>query len=200
MSGSARIQSTDAVGLLAGALRRFAEENSTALIDLELELNRALQWVHEERRDYWADQVRRAWEKIDQARQELDRCLANAVADQRPSCHEERKALERAKRRLRFTEEKVEAVRRWTHTTDRESLQFRVASGQLSGWLQAEFPQALASLGRMANALESYVAGAGPAGASPPEAGPQEVPPAAEAPASQPGAAGPAAGQGGAPA
>jgi hypothetical protein len=187
MSGSARIQSIDAVGLLAGALRRFAEESSTALIDLELELNRALQWIREDRRDYWADQVRRAWEKIDQARQELDRCLATAVADQRPSCYEERKALERAKRRLRLAEEKVAAVRRWTHTADRESLQFRVALGQLSGWLQADFPQAITSLGRMTNALETYVAGAGPAGASPPEAPSPESPAPAETPAAESG-------------
>ena len=197
MSGSARIQSIDAVGLLASALRRFAEESSTALIDLDLELNRALQWIREDRRDYWADQVRRAWEKIDQARMELDRCLMMAVGDQRPSCYEERKAVERAKRRLRLAEEKVEAVRRWTHTADRETLQFRVASGQLSGWLQADFPQAIASLGRMTNALESYVAGAGPAGASPPEAAPQESPPPAETAAAEPGVAGQPAAEGG---
>lgn len=195
MSGSARIQSIDAVGLLAGALRRFAEESSTALIDLDLELNRALQWIREDRRDYWADQVRRAWEKIDEARHELDRCVATAVADQRPTCYEERKALERAKRRLRLAEEKVEAVRRWTHTADRESLHFRVASGQFSGWLQADFPQAITALGRMTNALESYVAGAGPAGASPPETAPQESPAPAEAPAAEPGQ--PAAAEGG---
>ena len=196
MSGSARIQSIDAVGLLARAMHRFAEETATAQIDLDMELNRALQWIHEDRRDYWADQVRRAWEKINEARQELDRSMANAIAGQRPTCHEERKALERAKRRLRLAEEKVEAVRRWTHTADRESLQFRVASGQLSGWLQADFPQAKAALERMTNALESYVAGAGPAGASPPETAPEETPP--ETPPAQPGAAGQPAAEGGA--
>lgn len=182
MSGSARIQSIDAVAMLGAALRRFAEESSAALIDLDMEVNRALEWVRVDRRDYWANEVRRAWEKIDEARKELDRCLMMSVADQRPTCYEERKALDRAKRRLRVAEEKAEIVRRWIHTTERESLQFRVASGQLSGWLQTELPQALAGLGRMTNALESYVAGGGPAAASPPEAGaePAAAEPAAE--------------------
>jgi len=164
----ARIQTIDAVAMMEAALRRFEEEAGKAIIDLDMEVNRAMQWVQSERRDYWEGQVRRAWEMIEQARAELDRCLRNAVAGQRPSGHEERKALDRAKRRLRLAEEKVEVVRRWSHTCDRESLHYRVTAGQLAGWLQVDLPQALAVLGRMQTALESYVAGAGPASASPP--------------------------------
>lgn len=167
MSGSARIQTIDAVTMLAAALRRFGEEAGIAIIDLDLEVNRALDWIQHERRDYWDTQVRRAWERIDEARADLDRCLRMAVADQRPSCYEERKALDRAKRRLRTAEEKVETVRRWTHTSDRETLHYRVSAGQLSGWLQAELPQALAVLERMQAALEAYLSGAAPAAASP---------------------------------
>jgi len=167
--GFARVQTIDAVAMLAAALRKFGEEAGTAIIDLDLEVNRALDWVQNDRRDYWETQVRRAWERIDEARQELDRCLRNAVADQRPSCYEERKAMERAKRRLRTAEEKVETVRRWSHTCDRETLHFRVSAGQLSGWLQAELPQSVAQLERMQNALEAYVTGPAPAAASAPE-------------------------------
>jgi hypothetical protein len=168
VSGSARIQTIDAVAMMAAALRRFAEESNIALIDLDLEVNRALEWVQHERRDYWEGQVRRAWEQIDAARAELDRCMRNAVAGQRPSCYEERKALDRAKRRLRTCEEKVEAVRRWSHTVDRESLHYRVGAGQLSGWLQTDLAQCLALLERMQNALEAYVTGPSPAAASAP--------------------------------
>jgi hypothetical protein len=164
MSGSARIQTIDAVALLANALRQFGEDANVALIDLDLEMNRALDWIQRERRDYWEAQVRRAWEQINEARAELDRCLRNVVAGQRPSGYEERKALERAKLRLRKAEEKIEIVRRWAHTADRESLHYRVSAGQLSSWIQVDLPQALATLDRMRNALESYVAGAIPTG------------------------------------
>ena len=166
MSGSARIQTIDAVALLAAALRQFGEESGTALIDLDMEVNRAMEWIQHERRDYWENQVRLAWEKIDEARAELERCMRNAVAGQRPSCYEEKKALDRAKRRQRVAEEKVEMVRRWSHTADRESLHYRVAGGQLAGWLQAELPQAIAVLERMQTALEAYVSGPAPAGGS----------------------------------
>jgi exonuclease VII large subunit len=166
VSGSARIQTIDAVALLAAALRQFGEESGTALIDLDMEVNRAMEWIQHERRDYWENQVRRAWEQIDEARAELERCMRNAVAGQRPSCYEEKKALDRAKRRQRVAEEKVEAVRRWSHTADRESLHYRVAGGQFSGWLQAELPQAVAVLERMQTALEAYVSGPAPAGGS----------------------------------
>lgn len=178
---------------MAAALRRFAEEANVALIDLDMEVNRALEWIQHERRDYWEGQVRRAWEQIDAARAELDRCMRNAVAGQRPSCYEERKALDRAKRRLRVCEEKVEVVRRWSQTADRESLHYRVGAGQLSGWVQADLPQAIVALERMQNALEAYLSGPAPAASGTPAEQTPSATPATDS------TAGPAAGAEGGP-
>jgi 16S rRNA (cytosine1402-N4)-methyltransferase len=52
---------------------------------------------------------------VNQAQKDLEHCRTyKKVGDNEPSCIEEKKALEKAKKKLAFAEEKAEAVRRWT--------------------------------------------------------------------------------------
>jgi hypothetical protein len=92
-----------------------------------------------------------------------------------PACREEKMALDKAKRRLAVAQEKVEAVRRWSHVVEHQSIELTGSVAQLADWLQAELPKALAALERMSEALETYAAaGAAPAAARP--STPQEIP------------------------
>ena len=159
MSRFAKLTSIDAVERFATALRCFGEEASAALDTLELEARRAVEWIGHDRKDYWAQQVRRGWDHVAEARAELERCMTfHRVADHRPSCRDEKLALEKAKRRLRTAEEKVQAVRHWSHVVGHEVTEYRGSVNQLAGWLQGDLPRALAALQRMTTALESYVA------------------------------------------
>jgi hypothetical protein len=168
MPGSAKLQSIDAVAAVSTALRCFEEEAVATLGDLDLEIGRILRWIDHDRKDYWKDQLRRGYEKLSEARINLERRRVLATSDLGPSCHEEQKALEAAKRRVRLAEEKIETVRRWSHVIDRELIEFRAALNQLAGWLEADLPQAQALLKRMIQALTRYVAL---------QASPQAVPP-----------------------
>jgi hypothetical protein len=158
MPGSAKLQSIDAVQSLAAALRCFDEEAVATLGDLDLEIGRILRWIDHDRKEYWKDQLRRGYEKLSEARIALERRRVLATSDLGPSCHEEQKALDAAKRRVRLAEEKIEAVRRWSHVIDRELIEFRSALNQLAGWLEVDLPQGLALLERMIQALARYVA------------------------------------------
>jgi len=159
MSRFAKLTSIDAVAKLATALRSFGEEASAALDNLELEARRAIEWIQHDRKDYWAGQVRRGWDQVAEARADLERCMTfHRVADHRPSCRDEKLALEKAKRRLRTAEEKVQAVRHWSHVLGHEVTEYRGSVNQLAGWLESDLPRALAALERMTTALESYVA------------------------------------------
>jgi hypothetical protein len=96
---------------------------------------------------------------VAQARAELERCLTfRKAGDHQPGCIDEKKALQRVQRRLHIAEEKVQAVRRWEHVIDRHVLDLTASKAQLSDWIHAELPKAVAALERMAGALESYVA------------------------------------------
>jgi hypothetical protein len=157
MSRSARVQSIDALGIFAGALRSFGEEASVALADLEAEVSRAIQWVRYELKEYWTRQIRLAQTEVAEARLNLERKQMFQDPDERRSFWEEKKALEAAQRRLRVGQEKLDAVRRWTRLLDREFMDYKGNVAPLAGWLQADWARGLALLKRLSGTLESYV-------------------------------------------
>ena len=157
MSRSARVQSIDALGFFAGALRSFGDEASVALAELEAEVNRAIQWVRYDLKEYWTRQIRLAQTEVAEARLNLERKQMFQDPDERRSFWEEKKALEAAQRRLRVGQEKLEAVRRWTRLLDREFMDYKGNVAPLAGWLQADLARGLALLKRLSGTLESYV-------------------------------------------
>lgn len=186
MSRSAKLTSTDAVERLAASLDLFKEEATNALDNLQLEIRRAVDWLRHDRKSFWEHEVRRGFERVAEARAELERRMTfHSIGDYQPACRDEKLALERAKQKLRVAEEKVELVRRWTRAIEHELTEYAGAVNQLDGWLQADHPRAMADLKRMAAALESYLAAAVPAespstAASPPAEDDQPDQPAAE--------------------
>ena len=158
MGRAARVTSVDAVDTLKAALQRFGDDASAALSDLELELRRGLEWIQHDRKIYWDQEVRHGWDRVAQARQELERHrMLHKVADHEPGCREEKKALAQAKHRLHVAQEKVEAVRRWSRAVEKEVHEYRGSVNQLAHWLQSDLPRAAAVLHRMAGALDTYV-------------------------------------------
>lgn len=157
MRPSARVKSIDAVESLSAAIGVFGEEASAALESLQMETRRAVEWIQHDRKDYWAGQVRRSYENLAEARHDLERCQLRHLNEDRPSCHEEKVAIEKAKRRLQTAREKVEAVRRWSQTIAQAVIEYHGTVTQMTGWIQADLPRAIARLGRMTTALESYV-------------------------------------------
>jgi len=157
MARGAKVRSIDAVGTFSAALKNFEEEATGALTSLDMEVRRALEWIHQERKEYWKQQVRRRQDKMAEARGDLERCLTYRSTDEQPSCHEEKIALEKAKRRLRVAEDKVQIVRHWARVLDHEVHEFRGSINQLVHWLQVDHPQSVAALERMMSALSAYV-------------------------------------------
>jgi hypothetical protein len=167
----ARLTRTDAVQEMSAAVSTFRDEATAALEGLDMEIRRALDWIHYERHDHWNREVRRGWDKITEARLQLQQAKTfRRVADHEPACIDEKKALARAKQRLETAQAKVEAVQHCTRAIDRAVDEFRGARTPLAGWLESEAPKALAALRRMMEHLEDYLAlhssGSGTAGMS----------------------------------
>ncbi len=158
MGRLAKVTSIDVIEHFAAAMTCFGEDARTSLEGIDMEVRRALNWIQREQKDYWTQRIRRGWDEVNIARKELERKLMFYPGDDRPSTHDERLALEAAKRRLQLAQEKVEAVKRWSHRAQREANEYIGAIQPLKAWLEFELPKALADLGRMARALEDYVA------------------------------------------
>ena len=158
MGHQAKVTSIDVIEHFAAAMKCFGEDAKTTLDGIDMEVRRALNWIQREQRDYWTGQIRRGWDEVNIARKELERKLMFYPGDDRPSCHDERLALEAAKSRFRLAQEKLEAVKRWSHRAEREVNEYIGAVQVLKSWIDFELPQAQADLARMARALEDYVA------------------------------------------
>ena len=152
---------------MAAAVDAFRIEAIAALEGLDMDLRRALEWIHVDRREHWNGEVRRGWDRITQARIQLQQArTVRRIGDHEPACPDEKKALSRAQRRLETAQQKVEAVRRCARAIDEAVNDYRGARTPLAAWLESEAPKAIAVLRRMMDQLETYVAMQAPSGAA----------------------------------
>jgi hypothetical protein len=156
MSGPAQVRSVDAIEAFRGALARFEERALAALETLRAELQRASDWLDHDRPSYWKEQSRLADQGVHQTNIELERCLLYPVADERPSCREERAVFERAKARREYCREKSERVKYWTRELHHEMFEYEGRVGQLRRMLETELPLARARLQQIVLRLDSY--------------------------------------------
>ena len=110
---TANVTSIDALRNVKAALVRFCADAESALVAMEIEARRPVDWIEGDRARYWPQQARRASELVQEARLALERCEIRIGSEDRPSCYDEKKALEKAKRRLQLAEDKARIVRRW---------------------------------------------------------------------------------------
>ena len=157
MSGTANITSLDALRSFRAALVRFAADVEAALVALELEARRPVEWVEGDRSRYWPQQVRKATDLVSEARLALERCELRISTEDARYCYDERKALEKAKRRLRLTEEKTQATKRWRAQMHKESEEFHVQIAKLKRYVESDLVRAIATIDRMTAALDRYV-------------------------------------------
>ncbi len=164
MAKAAKVTSIDAVGRMSAALQAFRAEAGSGLDDLQMEIQRGLQWIHHDCREYWSVEVRRASERVTEARLNLQQAMTyRRVADHQPTCIDEKRALAAAKRRLQIAQDKVQAVRHWARVIDRAVNEYRGVRTPFVAILEGDLPRALAILGRMNESLQSYVATGMPA-------------------------------------
>ena len=168
MGRAARVTSIGVLQTTAAAVQRFRSEAAAVLDDLQIQVQHALEWIHHDRKDYWAQELRRSWEGVSAARLQLQQAqVSRRIAGREPACIDEKRALERAKRRLETAEEKVRAVAHWTHVIERAVDEFQQNRTQFATWLDTDLIQAVAALNRMSASLESYTSLAAPAAAGP---------------------------------
>jgi hypothetical protein len=153
---SANVTSIDALRFFRTALLAFEHNARDAVTLLGLEVRKAIDWLEQDRARYWPEQQRKAAEAVVQARNELERRQLTYGSEEPPSCIEQKKALERAKRRLRLCEEKIKAVKRWIRAVRAEMNEFEGPMARMNECLDTDLPRAVAALERMLAALEKY--------------------------------------------
>jgi hypothetical protein len=156
MTGPAKVHSTEAIEAVRLALVLFVDRVTDAMAELGSEMRRVQEWLEHDRPGFWKNQTRLAFDQEHEAQQALHRCLMFPVANERPSCYEERAELKKAKARLAYCQEKSERVRKWQQAMRHELFEYEGRMSQLVKLVEVEVPQAIAVLNRIVRNLDEY--------------------------------------------
>jgi hypothetical protein len=170
MDSQARVASLDRVEEFRAAYAKFGDAARQALLGVDLEIRRMLEWLEKDIVAYWKGEIRRREEKVNEAKAALHRkritaAFGNTVADT-----DELVQLRKAKARLEEAEEKLKAVKQWYLAVEQEINEYRAPAQVLGNLLDADVPRSLSSLTRMLETLESYLQIRAPSAETPPSA------------------------------
>jgi len=167
MSTQAEVKSIDTLAFVKAALVAFGHETGQSLAEVEMQAQRIADWICLEQAAYWKTEVRKAADGVNQAMKDLQHCRTyKKVGNNEPSCIEEKKALEKAKKKLARAEEKAEAVRRWTPVVRQQLQETGVRLTRFREIIDVDCPKAVARLERMLVSLDHYAHTSAPRGAA----------------------------------
>jgi hypothetical protein len=156
MSPTVRVQSIEGLEQFRAALVIFTDHAGQSLSTVRADAERFLNWLGEQFK-YWQRQIRVRDEQLAEAKSDLHRCLSATVdAHHVPSCHQEKKLVALAKRRLEEAEEKLSAVKRWMTIVEEAILDFQAHAEPLGSALALDMPRALAEMDRAIARLIEY--------------------------------------------
>lgn len=153
---TARVRSIESLVDFKGALCTFAAGAKEALSAAAMEIRRVENWL-DEQHEHWQAAVRKCEEDVFQAKQELSRRRIMRIGDRPPDCTEQEEALEAARQRLAYAEDKLQQTRVWLRKFPEALIDYHGPVNQLAGIVEADLPKADALLEQKIAALEAYV-------------------------------------------
>jgi len=156
---SANVTDVAALEEFRRALIRFREELGVAIAEADSEIKSTFIWLERDRMLHWRRAVPRFEEELTSAKTALFRKEMQTMGTgQRPSTIDEKKAVERVKRKVEHARERLEYTRRWLATLERDVSLFKSAMSPMSSLVDRDLPDAIQRLRNMVLALEAYLA------------------------------------------
>jgi hypothetical protein len=162
MDTQARVASLDRVQEFRSAYAKFGEAARHAMLGVDLEIRRMLDWLEKDQVAFWKAEIRRREGKVNEAKAALHRKRITAAFGHTVGDTDELVAVRKAQARLQEAEEKLKLVKQWYLTVEQEVNEYRGPAQMLNNVLDADVPRALASLERSLVSLESYLQTAAP--------------------------------------
>jgi hypothetical protein len=162
MGPSARVTSIEALKEFRASWCLFGHDAKEAVSATELEIRRILDWL-EAKLKYWQKEVRIRQEEVARAKAELIQRQYGQPRGRGPGTTDQEIALEKAIRRLREAEDKMEKTRQWQNLLPRAVAEYEGPARQLMGMLDADVTRGMAILDQKIDALDAYLRAAEPA-------------------------------------
>ncbi len=167
MSSHADVRSIDALKDFRAVLALYAEEAQGALGAVKMEARRTLNWLHNDRKTYWSEQIKRSREAVAAARSEVARRRLAKTPENNPAMSEQKELLRKAEARLREAEMKVALIKKWEPALQLAVLELYASIRRIGDLSGTDVARASMLLGRLVDALEAYVREAPPTGLGP---------------------------------
>jgi hypothetical protein len=165
MRPGANVKSIEALTAFRAALAVFDDGAGQALASIHSEIQDFVEWLEIDMMKFWRAEIRDREQHVVEAKADLHRCLSATVDPHRtPSCYQEKKVLDAAKRRLREAEDKLAVVRRWIPVVRQAVVEYRMKVQPLETALSGDLPAAMGFLDSSVRRLEEYLSIAPPSG------------------------------------
>ncbi len=153
MTEKAHVSSIDAIESFRAAVLIYLNKTRPILDDAAGEVMRTREWLHNDRRMYWENQLRRRTRDLEQARQAL---FSAELSNLRAPSSSELLAVQRAKRALNEAEERLKMIKRWSRDLDNHVEPLVKQLEQLRTVLSNDLPKAVSYLTQVIKTLDAY--------------------------------------------
>jgi hypothetical protein len=153
MGETANITSFDAVEAFHAGLVVYLGKARPLLEEISGEIIRMRQWLEDDQRRHWEQQLRLRSRKLEEARAELFNATLSKLATS-TALHQ--MAVQRADRAVRECEAKLKMIRKWNRELENRTGPLIKQIEQFQTYLATDMAQAIAYLDRVMEALEAY--------------------------------------------
>ena len=153
MATEAKVRSVDALESFRASLIVFVTRARRAIDQVGEEVTRTRQWVLNDQRMHWTEQLRKRTRAMEQAQQELFSAKLSTLKD---SLTMQEHAVRKAKRLCDEAEVKMRNVKIWNRDFDRIADPLVKKLDSVRQFLEHSIPKAIAHLDTTQRILESY--------------------------------------------
>lgn len=153
MAERAHVTSVEAIAAFRSRLIIYLNQARTALEEVSNEVLRTRQWLQNDQRRYWEDQLRLRQKKFERAQSELSSArmskLQEASVPQQMEVRKTREALQNA-------ETKLGVLKRWDRDLEDRTEPLLRQANQLQHSLTTDLPRAIVYLTQVIKTLDAY--------------------------------------------
>jgi len=154
MADRAHVGSSEAIDRFRSSLVTYLTKMRPLLEDACDETFRTREWLHNDKRMHWENEVRRRHRALEEAKAALFSAKISNLRDARAAEH---MAVERAKRAMADAEEKLRKVKHWATDFEHRSQILVKDLEHVRSLMANEMPKAVAHLVQIMRRLDEYV-------------------------------------------
>jgi hypothetical protein len=153
MGEKANITSVDAIAAFRAALIVYRGKARPLLEEISSEVIRMRQWLEDDQRRHWENELRLRSRKLEEARAELFNATLSKLQD---STAIKQMDVQRAARAVREGEAKLRLIKKWSRELENRTGPLIKQGDQFQTYLASDLTQAIAYLDRVSDVLEAY--------------------------------------------